>query len=1161
MFANNYISTVVENQLPGFIRADHPNFVTLLKKYYEYMEQSNKTLHLGKHLYDYMDVETTRTDLVKYFKTKIIPNFPEETELSTEKLIKSAKYFYSKKGSADSFKFLFRTLYRQEIDVYFPKEDILKASDGKWKLPQAIRLAFTDTSSLVVGGNVTVNAITANVVSANGFNLISKGITANSFIRIGDSRRKVLTVNSAGDFLNVEIAFANTFNVATGAVIPKTFDSAKLFKVQLSEYTNFNIKLLEKKLGVGETSRTTCVIEKAVLTVDGETGREFVELYVSNVTRLFDAGENLIVKYTEANVEKTFKSKIVSLISNISLFKNRFGVVQTGRKYITGDPVVIHKGLADSPDAVKAVAVVNNVSTGSIESIEIIKPGYFFRTDPNSLVRVLSTTGIGANVLISGIWDDGGANSADIQFNTDSVYYKNDILLNALEYDFDNVTTFANQTIGAGNTTTLINLNTATHVASTTNDFYKSFVLRVISGTGSGSSPNTTTITAYNGTTKIATLSPALGSAVDGTSNVKIFANAQTEIGRALTFETITLGKVRALNLEDGGSFFEAPPTFDAISLHNSDYSADQGFLRIPSGQFSVYNPSGEPPSIRLNSSNSTYSLANGFYTGSRLFLDVGDTAHYSEIVDYVVNDPGSSANTKTIFLDRKFANNITAINILNFALFLDFRPNVRGAGKLGLVEIKSGGSGYNITNNVIEFIGTGYGANAYHTVDANGAISSITIDNRGEGYPVAPTILVRDTNTGNVSSGTGAVLEVYLLSDGEEFSAETSDIGRIQDFKIINRGFEYANTPLTSLKIVDVLTDNLATSQIIVSGDSVWQGGATNANATFRGTIDDIYRSESTGGAFGLGNTVLRVFNYSGTIDTAQPIKANTEAGNVVLNVSTSNATISFNDINDATERQYPHYYGDGLAKANTEFLRGLIKYGGFYLNTDGFLSADKKIQNDDYFHNFSYEIVSEKTLEDYNETVYRVAHPAGVQLLAKFLMKDILSGQMNLTSNVYTSNTLQATNANTSFSSNSFFGNTSNFTVNASNGDLIVINTTETASLKQYTRVIANVVDANLIHLDYPIGGLGDGKLRTVSGNANVIVFSNTSAVSESLEAGDNIRFNVAGTIYDRYVISTPTSNVVLLNTTISDTGNVVYNKEPKYNVISYKIIRTGL
>lgn len=1143
MFANNYISTIVENQLPEFIRADHPTFVTLLKKYYEYMEQSQKTLNVGKSLYDYMDVDTTRADLVKYFKTKIIPNFPEETELSTEKLVKAAKFYYSKKGSADSFKFLFRTLYNQEVDVFFPKENILKASDGKWKLPQAVRLAFTDTSSLVVGGNVNVFAVTANTIRANGFNILSKGITANSYVRIGDNRRKVLTINTAGDYLTVDIPFANT-----GAA--QTYDSAKFYKVELNEYTNFDIKLLERRLGVGEISRTTCVIEKAVLTVDGETGREFVELYVSNVTRLFDAGENLVIDYVdEYGVAKTFKSKIVSLISNISLYKNRFGVVQTGRKYKTGDPVVLNGGLTDSPDAVKAVAVVNNVSTGSIESVEVTKPGYFFRPDPNSLVRVISTSGIGANVLISGIWDDGGANSEVFQFNTDSILYKKDLTINATEYGFDNVTTYANQTSGAGNTTTKINLNSAFHVANTTNDYYKSFIVQIVSGTGSGASPNSAQISAYYGANQIAVLSTALGAAVDGTSNVKIFANAQTNIGRAFSYDSFVLGKIRALDLDNGGSFFEEPPTFDAISLYESDFSTDQGFLRIPSGQFSQYNPTSSPPSIRINSSNSSYSLANGYYTGCRLFLDVGSTAHYAEVVDYIVENPGSSANTKTLYLDKAFENNISTTNILNFALFLDFRPTVRGTGKIGTILLDNGGTGYSSSDSV-QFIGTGYGANAYLTV-SGGAITAITLDNRGEGYSAPPSLLIRNVSTGNVSTGSGALFTVLLLSDGEEISAETSDIGRIQDFKIINRGFNYANTPVTSLKVVDVLTDNLSASQIILSGDSIWQGGSTNLNATFRGTIDDAYRPDST-------NTVLRVFNYSGSLNTAAPIKVATQAGNVTLNVSTANATISFNDINDAVERKYPFFYGDGLAKANSEFLNGLIKYNGFYLNTDGFLSADKKLQDAEYYHNFSYEISSEKSLDEYKETINRVGHPAGMHLLSKYLMKDIVSDIVKTSANLYTSNTVQTTNANTTYTSNVLYGNTSNFTTRANVGDLIVINTTSTAQYKQYTKVITNVVSTNTLWLESPIGGIGDGKIRVTSGSADVVVYANTLAVTESIDVGDNISFNVSGTLYDRYVVSVA-GNTVTLNATTSNTGNVLYKKNPTYNVVSYKIIRT--
>jgi hypothetical protein len=1235
MFANNYISTIVENQLPEFIRADHPTFVLLLKKYYEYMEQTNKTLDVGKNLYDYMDVDTTRADLIKYFKSKIIPNFPEETELSTEKLIKAAKFFYSKKGSADSFKFIFRTLYGQEVEVYFPKEDILKASDGKWKLPKAIRLSFYDKSALIPGGNVNVFAVTANTINSNGINFVTKDVTVNSYIRIGDTRRKVVYVNTAGDYIKVDLPFPNVKDV-DGAVVNQTFDSVRIYKVELSEYSNFNVKLLEKRRGIGEISRTTCVIEKAILTVDGETGREFVELYISNIFKLFDPGENLVVEYEDENgISRTFKSKIISLISNIKLYKNRFNVVQTGRKYFTGDPVVIYGGLNDSVDAVKAIAVVNNVSLGSIESITVAEPGYLFRDDPNSLVRVLSNTGVGANIQISGIWED-GANSETFNFNTDAIEFKTDIALNTTQYDFDNVTTFINLTAGFGNTTTSVNLNTATYTASTVNDYYKSFIVKIISGTGSdgsGTKINSAVITAYNGTSNVAswgttksitgTVNVTSGSTgvvgnttvshetqfVDGSipgfytylaagkdieiagetrtiatvtnnhhltvtsafttsaSNVKLNANStlttapdstsncllsvgfDTTLGSAFSYETIRLGKVRFLDLEDGGSFFEEPPTFDAISMHDTDYSLDEGFLVIPKGQFSNYNREGTPPSIRLASGNAVYSLANGYYTGTRLFIDVGDTSHFSTVVDYIVTDPGSSANVKTVYLDRVFENNIDSTTILNKSLFFDFRPNVRGTGKIGTLLLKKGGTGYSVTDNV-EFVGTGYGANAYLTV-SSGVITGITLDNRGEGYPAVPSIIIK--NGSAVSSGTGAEFQIYLLSDGESFAAETSDIGRIQNFRMINRGFDYANTPFVSLRVADILTDNLAAGKVIIEGDSVWQGGATNSGATFQAIVDGAFRADAT-------NTVIRVFNYSGSLNTQLPIKVATQAGNLTLNVSTQNANISFNNTNEIKNRKYPVYYGDGSAKANAEFSNGLINYDGFYLNTDGFISADKKLQNKDYYHNFSYEIESETSLDDYKETVNRVAHPAGLQLLSRYLAKDILLTGNDTKSNLHSSNSAQTTNANTSFASNVFYGNSASlFSTTTAVGDIVIINTSTTAQNRKYSRLVTRVVNGTTLWLEEPIGGLGDGKIRTTAACNEIIVFSNSSAITESLIAGDDIRFNISSTIYDREVVSI-SGNTITLNTTVPAAANVLYNKIPSYNVVGFDIIKTN-
>lgn len=1248
MFANNYISTIVENQLPDFIRADDaaitaantsaPTFTKLLKKYYEYLEQDTKTLNVGKNLYDYADADTTRADLLQYLKSKFISSFPEDTELSTAKVIKAAKDFYAKKGTPESFKFLFRVLYNQEADVYFPKEEILRASDGKWKLPQALRLSFNDSLTLLANGNVNVAVTTSNTVIANGsFNFVAEGITANSYIQIGTEKRQVVNVST--NSINVYPGFANFKNNTAGDNI---YTTAKLYKVTLNEYADFDVSKLNRRQGIGEISRTTCVIEKAIRSVDKSTGRELVELYVSNVKRLFDAGENLVVQYVDDNgVTQTFKSKIVSLVSNLSLFRNRFGVVQQGRRYKTGDPVVIFGGLADTPDATKAVATVRNVSTGALETVEVVNRGYFFRADPNSMVRVLTTTGIGANVFINSIYED-ATNSNTFLFNTDALGYKTDIYMNDVDgYDFDNVTTYANLTTGAGNTRLAVNLNTANHVANTTNDYYNSFIVRILSGTGSdgsGANINTVVIADYTGSNTVANFNantPVTGtvnissgsvevvgntttshetqfvnSAVpgfytyltagkdieiagetrtiatvtnnhhltvtsafttsasnvklnanstltsipDGTSNLDIHVGFDTQIGRAFTYSNIRLGSIQTVQLEDSGGFFEENPTFDTDSVFDTDFSIEQNYTTpwvLDGGSLTemggiTYNKTAK--TLTLPSADNHWSLSNGYYTGAKVFLDVGDTAHYAKVVDYIVTNKETSSNVKTLYLDRAFENNIDQITIKRYRLFFDLRPSVRNVGKIGTVLLLNGGNGYSAGDQV-DFVGTGYGAAATLTI-SSGVITGITLTNRGEGYVEMPTIQILNSS-GGASTGANAQFQVIGLSDGEEITATPDEIGKIQDFNLINRGFDYASTPLVSLKIVDVLTNDLPSAAVV----SVWQGGATNAGATFQATIDDVYKPNSV-------YSVIRTFNFSGTIDTNQPLQVNTTTGNISITALSQNANISFNDVNPIEERAYPFYYGDGRAKANAEFLRGLIKYSGFYLNTDGFLSADKKLQNKDYYHNFSYEIQSEKSLDEYKETIFRVAHPSGMQLLSKFNIKDTIQDVIKVISNTHVQNSSTEGTVNASYLSTTVKGNGTRFVGNVASGDLLLINTTsETASLRKYTKVVTAVTDDTTLTIESPIGEIGDGRIRTVSGNANVFISGNVSTIGESLIVGDNISFNISGTEYRREIIAFTSANVAKLNATaVSTNANVIYLKTPVYNVKYYDIVRTN-
>lgn len=144
----NTLSSQVPEQLPEFIRADHPTFVAFLEAYYEWMETENQALNISFALPDIADVDDTLEEFVRQFKETYMFNFPEQLAVDSEtgvplddrRIIKNIKAYYKAKGSEKSYKFLFRILFDANVEFFFPKVDILRASDGKFIIERFMRV-------------------------------------------------------------------------------------------------------------------------------------------------------------------------------------------------------------------------------------------------------------------------------------------------------------------------------------------------------------------------------------------------------------------------------------------------------------------------------------------------------------------------------------------------------------------------------------------------------------------------------------------------------------------------------------------------------------------------------------------------------------------------------------------------------------------------------------------------------------------------------------------------------------------------------------------------------------------------------------------------------------------------------------------------------------
>lgn len=132
-------SNLIVDQVPDFINRDHASFRAFVEAYYEWMERAENPFGIIDGFMDLMDIDRSIGIFFLDFREMYLKNFPLQLAtdsngniISEANFVKNARNFYGSKGTEKSFKFLFRLIYNAASEVYYPGNDVLKASDGKW---------------------------------------------------------------------------------------------------------------------------------------------------------------------------------------------------------------------------------------------------------------------------------------------------------------------------------------------------------------------------------------------------------------------------------------------------------------------------------------------------------------------------------------------------------------------------------------------------------------------------------------------------------------------------------------------------------------------------------------------------------------------------------------------------------------------------------------------------------------------------------------------------------------------------------------------------------------------------------------------------------------------------------------------------------------------
>jgi hypothetical protein len=159
------ISQLVTEQLPNYVKENYDTFIDFLKAYYEWMELNGNAIHETSNVLAYRDIDKTLDEFVIHFQHEFMPSIPNNILANKRTLIKHIKEFYRAKGSEKSYRLLFRILFNEDIDLYYPKVDLMRLSDGKWSQDKVLRCTtFHDTFDFIAHPIVgSVSGATANV--------------------------------------------------------------------------------------------------------------------------------------------------------------------------------------------------------------------------------------------------------------------------------------------------------------------------------------------------------------------------------------------------------------------------------------------------------------------------------------------------------------------------------------------------------------------------------------------------------------------------------------------------------------------------------------------------------------------------------------------------------------------------------------------------------------------------------------------------------------------------------------------------------------------------------------------------------------------------------------------------------------------------------------
>ena len=784
----NTLSLLVRQQLPEFIRSDYDTFATFIEAYYEFLDQSNNAIGAAKSLPTNLDIDTTTTAFMEYFITQYLPLFPPDRLSSPATMIAHAKEFYRAKGTPKAFKLLFRLLFGQNAEIFFPKDNILRASDGEWIREKSLRFNESIWTSQVGDGATTrFRALcdSRSISSGNAIRVWFGGTASNG---ISGSLQTTGYYHSPND----------PYVVFSPAPPPNTVINISYHSPDIVERFGTN-EIVLKLAGV--SSNATAISETAEIIYDAQA--DSMDMVVSHAVGTFLQGETIHGQWTYDTSTGATLDVYGELFSSVLSIE----VVKPGYGYNVGDPVIITGG---SP-TVAATAVVDEVLKAVVTNVSVLNGGAGYQAlQP---VYIISTPNTGLTLFVNTVDTSGNVHPNSYPVSQDTINCWRGILISNADYKMPPA--------GAETTTTrfkdALTFVTFGSLGPVTN-------IAIVSST-----------TVFSSTPQLKIDSPIL--AVTGSSDTNT-TPGNVSIG--------SFGILGRMAVSNGGAGYVPG---DEISFVNNvgrgiGIGGAAEVIEVHAANSGIKTVKFQPSRVTGTASVNVFAntlQVNGTSTFFTTELFVGDRVEINNETSFVA----SIVDSTHITVNTAFTKNTTSRYLGGYGRYFVGGINYSMSALPTVQVISSNGSATGANIQVTAVISGGESLLATGVTKTPGAIVAIRVVNPGYGYRTVPTINL--TGKGNHLATAVAIVIAGLLTSSGHYKSTRGFLSadqHLQGAQYYYNNYSYVMRAQTELgKYSSIFKDLIHPSgtrlwgEYVIESDLVSTAGSANVANTYQTT------------------------------------------------------------------------------------------------------------------------------------------------------------------------------------------------------------------------------------------------------------------------------------------------------------------------------------